>query len=515
MSTQKNAQLWNDLLYSSGGALELSKCLCQVLHWWFTTQGAPFLAPKQSAHQSALRVIYRSTAEEYQLPLLSPYEAHKTLGHYKAPIGNQNEQFRRLKSKSDEITSFLWTCSLTRLETWTFCYACYLPSVCYPLACSALTKKRLDQVQRKAMSIIAPRCGFNCHTKREILYGPLELGGANFRHLHVEQGIGQVGLFLRNWRLDSTAGKLLRIAVGWFQYQLGTSYWFLEKVDTTLPHLESKWLASLREFLHSIQSGLQLDNPGIPPLQRCHDSHIMDAILEAKTFSASEIKRLNYCRLYLQAQTISDLTDVSGCYLDRVKYEGRFFHNSSCTHGMWIHQKRPSSLEWKLWQRTNLLWSDDSGKLYQALGPWLTKINKLLRSHSAYQLHNRLWIRDRQDYMICDLSRQEGEYRYRKTRGYCEWQHIPQEADPVEVHEVTEEVEWTVIVARSSVLIPHLHPQIATFEQYIEELEPWACEADRERVRMAQANGGIWMGAEYGSGRTDSRRDGSCARRHA
>ncbi len=71
--------------------------------------------------------------------------------------------------------------------------------------------------------------------------------------------------------------------------------------------------------------------------------------------------------------------------------------------------------------------------------------------------------------MICDLSRQEGEYRYRKTRGYCEWQHIPQEAVPVEVREVTEEVEWTVI-ARSTVLLPHRRPQIATFEQYIEDL---------------------------------------------
>ncbi|KAI2503535.1 hypothetical protein MHU86_10917 [Fragilaria crotonensis] len=190
--TQKNAQLWNDLLHSSGGALELSKCSCQVLHWWFTQQGAPFLAPKQSAHQEVLRVIDRATGTTHQLPLLSPYEAHKTLGHYKAPAGNQTEQFRKLKSKSDEITTFLWTCPLTRLETWTFYYACYLPSVGYPLACSSLTRQRLDQVQRKAMAIIVPRCGFNRHTKGEILYGPLELGGANFRHLYVEQGIGQV-----------------------------------------------------------------------------------------------------------------------------------------------------------------------------------------------------------------------------------------------------------------------------------------------------------------------------------
>lgn len=68
--------------------------------------------------------------------------------------------------------------------------------------------------------------------------------------------VKQVGLFIWNWRLQSlTARKLLRKkAVGLFQQQIGTSYSFLEKVNTILPHLESKWLASLREFQHSIQS---------------------------------------------------------------------------------------------------------------------------------------------------------------------------------------------------------------------------------------------------------------------
>ncbi|KAI2502879.1 hypothetical protein MHU86_11548 [Fragilaria crotonensis] len=472
--TQQNAQLWNDLLHSSGGALELSKCSCQVLHWWFTNQGAPFLAPKQSTHQEVLRVIDRATETTHQLPLLSPYEAHKTLGHYKSPAGTQSEQFRRLKSKSDEITAFLWTCPLTRLETWTFYYACYLPSVGYPLACSSLTKNRLDKVQRKAMSIIVPRCGFNRHTKTEILYGPLALGGANFRHLYVEQGIGQVGLFIRNWRLKSTAGKLLRIAVGWFQHQIGTSYSFLEKVDTPLPHLESKWLASLREFLHAIKSCLQLDNPGIPTTQRHHDTHIMDAILESQLFSASEIRRLNYCRLYLHAQTISDLTDVSGYYLDRAKYEGRFSHTSSTTHGMWIHQHRPSLPEWKLWQRANLLWSDEAGKLHQALGPWLQPINKHRQSHAAYQLGNRLWIRDRQYYRICELSGTAGgktRAQFRRTRAQCKWQHIPTLAVPVEVDDVAE-YNWEV-TARSTVMAPPRMVQIATFEQYIADLDSW------------------------------------------
>jgi hypothetical protein len=49
-----NAQHWNDLLHASGGSLELSKCSCHVLHWIFSVQGAPVLAPKTVAHQECL-----------------------------------------------------------------------------------------------------------------------------------------------------------------------------------------------------------------------------------------------------------------------------------------------------------------------------------------------------------------------------------------------------------------------------------------------------------------------------
>ena len=40
---QEDTQLWNDLLWSSGGDLELIKCSYHVLHWIFSSTGAPLL----------------------------------------------------------------------------------------------------------------------------------------------------------------------------------------------------------------------------------------------------------------------------------------------------------------------------------------------------------------------------------------------------------------------------------------------------------------------------------------
>jgi hypothetical protein len=71
-----------------------------------------------------------------------------------------------------------------------------------------------------------------------------------------------------------------------------------------------------------INAALELDDTGVPTIQRQEDKNIMDAILESNKFTAAQICRLNLCRLYLQAITTSDLTDASGKALDPYKLAG-------------------------------------------------------------------------------------------------------------------------------------------------------------------------------------------------
>jgi hypothetical protein len=471
---QYNAQVWNNLLAVSGGALELSKTSCHVLQWLFSANGAPVLAPYTEAHQPQLTVHNDQTHTTHNLQVLSSYKAHKTLGHFKDPAGTQLEQYRQLTRKSDKITAFLWKCPLSRREAWTYYYACYLPSVSYPLSCSALSKRQLDKVQRKAMAIITARCGFNRNTRKEILYGPLDLGGANFRHLYVEQGVGQVTLFLRHWRKNSVSGRLLRIAVAWFQSQTGVSYSILEKVHTDLPHLESKWLKSLRAFLHSIQSSLCLDEPAIPALQRLYDHHIMDAILASHRFTPAEIRRLNYCRLFLQATTLSDLAHVKGTRLDHSKLLGCPSMYSSTSGGPQIYQQRPAEPEWKLWKKANLIWSTPEGIMVEPLGPWLDISSHQRQHHQAYWNQPQhtpeieLWVRAGSGYTRCLLIH---DGTFRETTLQRDWKNLPPDMHPVEAH-FTGQGRWNFRSDGCRRTPPPLYVA-ATFEQFIQSLPPW------------------------------------------
>ena len=94
----------------------------------------------------------------------------------------------------------------------------------------------------------------------------MELGGASFRPLWVQLAVSQVTLFLRQWRRSTQGGRLSRIALAWFQVQTGVSFPLLGFPKRSLPQLESKWFASLRTFLATIDATIEIDAFVLPPL---------------------------------------------------------------------------------------------------------------------------------------------------------------------------------------------------------------------------------------------------------
>jgi hypothetical protein len=328
------------------------------------------------------------------------------------------------------------------------------------------------------MKIIVGRCGFNRNTKKEILYGPLSLGGAGFRHLYVLQGISQTLMFIRHWRQNSTAGRLLRIGIAWFQEQVGVSFSILDNVQAILPHLESIWFKSLRQFLCSIHARLRLDEPAISKIQRLYDTHIMDIILNSNQFSSAEIRRLNYCRLYLEASTLSDLSHITWVRLDLSKLEGRPSLVSSITHGSTIYQESPSAAEWALWKRANRLWSDDQGKLFEPLGPWIIDKSQQRQRHQAYvgrhstaAMDVSLWIRVEHQYIRCEPL--QDLWHYQEIGNPISWEQVPDEAFPAEAWPQAPG-QWELTYT-GNVFTP-IHPPPTTFAAFVQTLPLWEVE---------------------------------------
>jgi hypothetical protein len=232
--------------------------------------------------------------------------------------------------------------TLTRKETKYFYEGIYKPSVGYPLSTTYFKEKELEKIQAKAHQAMITHCGYNWYTARPIIYGLEKLGGASFSHLYMMQGYSQIEMFMKSWRAHHThQGKILRVALQWAQFCSGMSKPILEDTSTKLPHLESEWIASLRKFLDNIKGKIQVDEPGVPVRMREHDQYIMDIAIESNKYKPHQIRRINYCRLYLNITTLSEITNAKGDMINPAMIGGEREDTQSQERWRRVHQQKP------------------------------------------------------------------------------------------------------------------------------------------------------------------------------
>ena len=72
------SQTWEQLLYTSGGKLELSKCAIFVLQWEFTAEGQPFLIETPAI--DPVKIVSSETSETFLVPQMKSTDSFKYLG---------------------------------------------------------------------------------------------------------------------------------------------------------------------------------------------------------------------------------------------------------------------------------------------------------------------------------------------------------------------------------------------------------------------------------------------------
>ncbi len=98
-----DAQLWHDLLWCSGGKLELPKCGYHVVHFNFDASGIPRMqhSPGESItlnNEHGTEVIIKSK---------NIFQTRLNLGHSKSPAGNCNTEFERTMYKASVFYTHL------------------------------------------------------------------------------------------------------------------------------------------------------------------------------------------------------------------------------------------------------------------------------------------------------------------------------------------------------------------------------------------------------------------------
>jgi hypothetical protein len=298
----------------------------------------------------------------------SNYSSHKTLGCYLEQRGNLLGMKQHLRSKIAKFHHVLVSSALNRPEAWTFYFAIYLPSIGYPLPLCHFSKKELNLLHRKVMSEMIAQCGFclkKCKT--EIIYGPADLGGTCFSAIHMASKAQD-----KFYSFSNTGRVLVKQDCLLGSPSLGPSFRSVLANPSSrtipLPYPTRKHAGLLRSA-----SQIEVNNCFVLPQQREHDSYIMDLVLASGHFKPTELDQINYCHLFLQPLTVSNLMLVlaDGVHLDPHMHIGKLASTSSITTLHRINQAQPNAGPLQLWHCTNLLWATPQLRLIQPLGRWL------------------------------------------------------------------------------------------------------------------------------------------------
>ena len=368
---QTEAQKWNDLLWNSGGALEIPKCSFHVIESDWNPNGKPFLKGGTQPN----KIMITNDQVPFQVQHRSNYCSHRTLGCHVNPANTMVAQRKALQTKSDAAAAILTTHILSQSDTKVYYNSYYLPSITYPFPVTSLTEEECINIQNKFMQTIVRKCGYNTHMKLEIRYAPTSYGGAGFRPLYVEQGIAQILTAIKHLRTPSgQPGKLLHIALSWAQAYIGTSRFIWLAPHQTIPNHPASWIESIRIFLKKINGSIQLEenNNIVPKKLRERDVFIMDIAMQ-QSYSTGTIERINACRRYLQAITLADITDATGARLLPGVTQGTIESPKATMTAERFNQQKPQPSAWKTWRKFLKTITTTKGRLKIPLQRWIVK----------------------------------------------------------------------------------------------------------------------------------------------
>ena len=298
--------------------------------------------------------------------------SRKTLGCYKSPNAEVKTSLAAITTNAMSKATLISTSALDSKCTIRYYFSVFLPSVTYPMATTTIPEKSLTKIQHRSTSKFLNRVGYARTMPHAVVYGPSCLGGADFRHFYDEQGSRQMELVLKHFRHKSTINDHLRIALGWAQQMSGSSSPILRHPHLNLPHLEATFFQSLRKYLTDTDSFLELQDTFIVPLQRRHDRHLMDLVLESNLFKDKQICQINSCRMYLQVHTISDLSNARGTHMHPNMLQGNLTKTNGKSLRLETIQERPTtSTAWNTWRQACRLWCNTvTMRLHTSLGSW-------------------------------------------------------------------------------------------------------------------------------------------------
>ena len=313
---------WELAAKVTGGALAPNKCWWYLIEFEWDKKNDCTYASKKIDDKYVLTTKNAKNETEI-LKRLQPNIAQEMLGVYIAPDGNNDEQVKQLKLKSERSGEIIRTSNIYASEAWIGLVTMATKSIEYCLPATTLTETQCTNIMWPMLKNFLPKSGINRHIRREVLYALPSSQGLGLKNLYINQGVQHVNEIIEHCWKNNMTGHFIQTSLEYMRLELGMDIPILESnYNKYCDYLMTEsWIRHTWKFMsdRNIQIGLQQT-----PLKklRNNDIPLMSLIYLNGTFNKEEIKIIQKCRTYLQVFFVSEMTTGCGKYIVDTVWNG-------------------------------------------------------------------------------------------------------------------------------------------------------------------------------------------------
>ena len=472
------ATTWEQLLFLTGGKLELSKCFWIPIVWGWK-QGSPVLK-KPSPRNRDLYLLESETHEEILIPLASTADAHKRLGIRFSIDGSWREEYRYWKQFTTEFVKKVKYAKLDRIGGHHTYATIWCSKFRYSSPCIGIGRKRLVVLEKLIIGPSLAAAGYSSKMPRAVVFGTKKYGGMRWESPLSILLTAQISLLMSSIRLNDVVGQMLQIQLEWMQLFAGVARPIME-ASTVIPYLTGGWLRNLHELAVEARIQLKIAKLWRPKQRRKNDQIIMDYVHHH--FPTWMWEGINACRLYLQAITFSDLTSSDGLSIPVCIYEVEARLRDSIFD--FPLQTEPLELHKQYWTHFMNHITDEFNHLLTPLGEWVRHPYQIFRyvidlqtRHVYKHKGQKQWVR----YRYIPITRN----RYESTNDVVT--NLPKKCVPIRVIEHSMGILSVVELEQIGESLPPLPVKVGIFHKSYQRKVVGQFEVSLEEFRALKGN---------------------------
>ena len=342
---QRAAITYQNAVEQTGGAIRPEKCRWYLIKFHYKG-GSWHYTQKDSVPPI---VIKNSQGDLQQIEQLDIKTGWKGLGIVSAPNGNWNDHVTYLlKEKIQPWNIAIKSTYLFKHDVYRSATTSIFKSVEYTLPATSLTSTQCKTINTNLHKTYLPRIGIESHLPLVYRYSSHRYQGLGSFDTEVQQFIEKIKIFLFHAGTKSQLGQFIQISLESLHLLIGVNTPIFQLPYSKYGILAEKgWI----EHLWKMTNFYNIKVEGYyehTTLTRLNDKSLMESIINSDTYTDNEIRSINRCRLYLQVQNLSDITNGQGtnityCARNHIRDPERI------TIYHWPNQPKPPKRDWELW----------------------------------------------------------------------------------------------------------------------------------------------------------------------